>query len=220
MTNTCVLFDFEGTLVDFQWQLQEGEAALRATLGEAGFEPSLFAADNYAAMRHRALRLAADDVARAEIDRRLGPVYDRFDLDALRRWSLREGAKEVLGALRGAGVRVGLVTNIGRQAIDRALERFQLSTALDTVVTRNEVTWMKPEAEGILRALESLKRPTVEAMMVGDSLSDLYAARNAGVRVAIILGGESSPDEIAAHGPDHTLARLADVAALVLPGGG
>jgi phosphoglycolate phosphatase-like HAD superfamily hydrolase len=52
-------------------------------------------------------------------------------------------------------------------------------------------------------------------LMVGDSLSDLGAARSAGVAVAIVAGGESAADDVAAARPDHHLQRLAEVADLV-----
>ncbi|MBV6411676.1 MAG: HAD hydrolase-like protein [Burkholderiales bacterium] len=60
----AVIFDFEGTLVDFQWRPAEAEAELRNALG---------------------------------------PVYDRWDADALGRWAPRpEGIRRVLAELKVA----------------------------------------------------------------------------------------------------------------------
>jgi phosphoglycolate phosphatase-like HAD superfamily hydrolase len=211
----CVLFDLEGTLVDFQWQLEAAESELRAAVGGLGFDTTLFAADNYAAIRHRALELAGSAELRAEVDRRLGPIYDRYDLDALSRWSLRPGARQLLGDLQVCGVRVGVVSNIGRRAVRGALEKFALGDAFDVVVTRNEARRMKPEGDGLCQAMEHLNSIPEQTLMVGDSLSDLGAARNAGVAIAIVAGGESSADAIAAARPDHVLRELLEVEDLV-----
>jgi HAD superfamily hydrolase (TIGR01549 family) len=209
----CVLFDLEGTLVDFQWRLAEAEAELRRAAVELGCDPGELASENYAGIRHRALERAAPET----VDRRLGPIYDRYDLDALSRWSLREGAAEVLRDLAAHGLALGLVTNIGRRAAEGALERFALGSFFGAAVTRNDVARMKPDPEGIGQALRRLGKPG-PALMVGDSLSDLFAARGAGVAVAIVAGGESSETSIRAHEPDHFLAGLAGLRGVVFPG--
>ncbi len=170
--------------------------------------------DNYAAILRHALELAPTPETRLEIGRRLGPIYDRYDEDALSRWSLREGARELLEDLRGCGVRTGLVSNIGRRAVTGALGKFGLEDSLETVVTRNDVAAMKPDGEGIRRAMDALGLAADRTLMVGDSLSDLGAARSAGVAIAIVAGGESAPADVAAARPDHHLRRLAEVADL------
>ncbi len=211
-----VLFDLEGTLVDFQWRLAEAEAELRAAAGTLlGMASLRFERDNYAAILRHALELAPTPETRLEIRRRLGPIYDRFDEDALSRWALREGARELLADLRGCGIRTGLVSNIGRQAVTGALGKFGLEDSLEAVVTRNDVEAMKPDGEGIRRAMADLEIAEGGTLMVGDSLSDLGAARSAGVAVAIVAGGESAPADVAAARPDHHLRRLAEVADLV-----
>ena len=210
-----VLFDLEGTLVDFQWQLAEAESELRAAVSGLGFDAALFTDDNYAAIRRRAFELAESPEARLEIDQRLGPIYDRYDQDALSRWSLHKGARELLADLQGCGIRTGLVSNIGRGAVAGALRKFRLEDCVETVVTRNDVSQMKPDGKGIRQAMAALGVAAGQTLMVGDSLSDLGAARNAGVAIAIVAGGESSPAAVAAAKPDHQIERLAQVTDLV-----
>lgn len=214
----CVLFDLEGTLVDFQWKLAEAEAELRAAAADLGCEPEDLAAENYAGIRRRALERAASPETREAVDRRLGPIYDRYDLDALSRWRLREGARELLRDLRAGGAALGLVTNIGRRAACAALERFGLGHLLDAVVARDDVERLKPDPEGIGRALRELGSPS-PALMVGDSLSDLFAARNAGIPVAVVSGGETPGERLRAHAPDHLVPCLPALRGVVFASG-
>ena len=204
------VFDFEGTIVDFQWRLKEGERELREKLRELGFDLTVFSQDNYAQMWNRALGMASGERAE-EIKRELIPIYDRYDEDALERWSLKDGVKELLSLLRERGKRIGLVTNVGRRAVEGALGRFGVRDLFDEVVTRNDTTFMKPRGEGIRRCLSALGVGREEAIFIGDSLSDLYAARDAGVKVAIVKGGESSPQEIMKSPPDYLWDSLDEV---------
>lgn len=210
----AVLFDFEGTLVEFAWDLEAGEAALRDSLVDMGFSPDLFARDSYATMWNRALGLtgpAGEGALRAH----MGPIYDRYDLDALERWRLRPGARETVLEIRRRGLQVAVVSNIGRIALEPAIERFALGDHLDLVVTRNDVRFMKPGGEGLRSCLDRLGVGADQALFVGDSRTDVLAARDAGLRVAIVGGGESAPEAYADLPPDASIGALSEVVGLV-----
>lgn len=206
-----VIFDFEGTLVDFQWRLEAAEAELRRTLAALGFE----VAGNYAEMWNAAAETAVLQERLAALRQALYPLYDRWDADALARWSPRPGAAELLGRLAGRGVKTCMVSNIGRTALAAALGRFGFDRWLSPVISRDDVTFMKPRAEGALRALAELNTPPGAALFVGDSRADVFAARSVGMRVAIIRGGECDEAAFAATPPDHFVSRLDEIAALV-----
>jgi phosphoglycolate phosphatase len=206
-----VIFDFEGTLVDFQWRLAEAEAELRQAFAAQGFGT----AGNYAELWNAAADLAVPQGRLAALRAVLGPVYDRWDADALARWSPRPGAAELLQRLGGAGIRTAMVSNIGRLALGNALGRFGFDRRLAPVVSRDDVSFMKPRPEGTRRVLAELKTVPAEALFVGDSRADVLAARAAGLRVAIIRGGECDESAFASLPPDHFVSRLDEVAGLV-----
>lgn len=206
-----VIFDFEGTLVDFQWRLAEAEAELRQACAAQGFGT----AGNYAELWNAAADVASSPGRIVELRRVLGPIYDRWDADALARWSPRPGAAALLQRLAESGVRTAMVSNIGRAALKAALGRFGLDRWLAPVVSRDDVTFMKPRPEGTLRVLAELKAAPEEALFVGDSRADVLAARAAGLRVAIIRGGECDESAFAELPPDFLVSQLDEVATLV-----
>ncbi|MCC6211637.1 MAG: HAD family hydrolase [Burkholderiales bacterium] len=212
---SAVLFDFEGTLVDFQWQLGPAEAELRRAFARLGFDDGEFARGNYASMWNTAADLLAPQGRLAELRHALSPVYDRWDFDALGRWAPKPGAAGLLRGLVAGGLRAGVVSNIGRRALGEALGRFGYSRWLAPVVSRDEVTWMKPRAEGILRVLSEWRVAPDEALFVGDSRADVLGARAAGVPVAIIRGGECEKTGLADAPPDYMVSRLDELAALL-----
>ena len=206
-----VVFDFEGTLVDFQWQLAAAEAELRRAFAAHGYAT----AGNYAEMWNAAAEAAVPQGRLEALRRALYPVYDRWDADALTRWSPRSGAAELLGRLAGRGVKTCMVSNIGRTALAAALGRFGFDRWLSPVISRDDVTFMKPRAEGALRALAELNTSPDAALFVGDSRADVFAARAVGMRVAIIRGGECEEAAFAATPPDFLMSQIDEVAGLV-----
>ena len=205
-----VLFDFEGTLVDFQWQLDAAHAELRAAFAAQG----LAVEGNYAQMWNAAADRASAQGRLDALRRALHPVYDRWDADALARWSLRPGAAGLLDALAERGVSAAVVSNIGRAALDAALVRFGLPQRLRMVLSRDDLLHLKPHPEGIATALAALGSSAAHALFVGDSLADVQAARAAGLRVAILCDGEAGEAAAVAAGPDWVISRLEEVADL------
>lgn len=212
---TTVLFDFEGTLVDFQWRLAEAEAELRTAFASLGHGTT----GNYAQLWNAAASVAGPQGRLAALRDSLGPVYNRWDADALTRWAPRAGAMELLQALGDSGLRTGLVSNIGRAALAEAIARFGFDRRLSPVVTRDDVVFMKPHPEGILRMLAECRTAPEDVLFVGDSRADVLAARAAGVRVAVIRGGECAESEFAALPPNYMVSRLDEISALAVEHG-
>lgn len=208
-----ILFDFEGTLVDFQWRLAPAEAELRAAFRALGLQGPEFDGGSYSAMWNAAAGQGTPGIQ--ALRRTVGPIYDRWDADALTRWAPRPGAADLLRQLVRRGIRCSLVSNIGRAALDAALVRFGLATWLDPVLSRDDVIRMKPDGEGIGRVLAAWELPARRTLFVGDSRADVLAARAAGTRVAIIHGGECSPDAFANLMPDGFVDELAALAGFV-----
>ena len=205
----AVIFDFEGTLVDFQWQLGPAEDELRRACVLLGLEGEAYARGNYATLWNTAADSLIPRGRMDELRQALCPIYDRWDADALARWQPRADAAETLRRLSAAGVRLGLVSNIGRRALQEALDRYGFAGRLSPVVSRDDVTFMKPRAEGIARVLAQWAVPAEDVLFVGDSRADVLGARAAGVRVAIIRGGECDEAAFADIPPDRVLDNLA-----------
>lgn len=199
-----LLFDFEGTLVDFQWKLKDAARDAKNELRHLGFEPSTWE-DNYATLRNNAVQLALQiGLDKRMVMNRLDAIYDRYDHDAASRWSVWPGVKTVLARLKSEQqIKLGLVSNIGRRAIDDMLPRLGLADLFDVIITRNDVEMLKPSGEGIRIALGKLGAANSDVLFIGDSVTDVLGAKDAGVKVAIIQGGESAPTSLVAAGPNY-----------------
>jgi len=197
----ALIFDFEGTLVDFQWRLEEAEFEAGQLLAELGITKGLQARVHYA----EAMNMVLEQARKTEVYQvvsALEAIYDRYDADALNRWQIRPGVPEILRDLREKGLKTGLVSNVGISSLNKALTRLDLLPCLDVVVSRNDAQWLKPHPRGIDLACERLGCRKEAVCFLGDSLDDIRAAQRAGVPVIIVSGGQHSPEKIQEAGPN------------------
>lgn len=202
----AVLFDFEGTLVDLQWDLHGAVKEALEMLNTLRFPVQRFQGMKYSTLMLEAIRMAQEIGQSVETVReKIGAVYDRFDEDAFTRWSLRSGSEEFLSALKTKGIKAGLVSNVGRKALEKAVLKLGLHPFFDVVVSRNDVQFMKPSGDGLRLALNRLQVIRDKALYVGDSLDDIRAAKTTGVSVIIIMGEENLKAELLSAGPDQLI---------------
>lgn len=206
----------------------EGEAARRYGLFRARF---LQAAEWYHEQRaYRQTEMLRSASQSALLALGLKPTDD--DLDALdRAWQsnlttrfrVREGAVELLEALRAEGVRSALVVNADCEQFGQLLEATGLRERLDVTICSEEAGSCKPDPFIYYEALRRLHCRPSEALFVGTSPeTDIRGARLIGMRAALVAAESERRDQ--AHGEaDHLVATLHEVRNLVTrpaPAGG
>jgi HAD superfamily hydrolase (TIGR01509 family) len=199
----AILFDFEGTLVDLQWNLEGAVKETLEMLRTLRFPIQRLQGMKYSTLMSEALRMAQEIGQPTDrVREKIGAIYDRYDEDALTRWALRPNAKTFLFTLKGKGMKTGLISNVGKMVLEKAIQKLNLHQLFDVVVTRNDVRSPKPSSEGILLALNHIGVKKENAFFIGDSLDDVYAAKNASLRVIVILGGENPEPDLLTANPD------------------
>jgi phosphoglycolate phosphatase len=101
------------------------------------------------------------------------------------------GVVETLDRLRSSGVRFGLCTNKPHQAAVETLEGLGLDRFFTSVVGRGEASAQKPDAAHIYAVIERLGAEPGGVVMVGDTETDIEAAKNAGVASIAVSYGYS-----------------------------
>ncbi|WP_025689005.1 pyrophosphatase PpaX [Paenibacillus zanthoxyli] len=125
---------------------------------------------------------------------------------------------EALEELRRREIKLGVVTTKIRPTTIRALEMFDLQQYMDTVVTLNDVTKLKPDPEPVLTAVRNLGVDPEKTLMVGDSGVDIQSAKAAGVLAAGVAWSLKGEDTLRKYGPDYILQDMTDLYEIV--GGG
>jgi putative hydrolase of the HAD superfamily len=178
----AVLFDWNGTLVQFTWDDDLLLAGHRAALGRD--DPDFTA-------RYRAQMLGdAPQRPYAEVLRELGVDDPDAFIDAEHEvWrpahAVLGSAQAMLESLRSSGIKTGLVANSWpdpARLLRADAEAGGLAPLLDVMVFSEELGVSKPQPEIFLHALEALGVEPERALYVGDRLgTDVQGAANVGM---------------------------------------
>ncbi len=97
------------------------------------------------------------------------------------------GIKELVLDLKSRPVLLSVFTGKGRRSSMITLEEVGVVHCFDMIVTGDDVQEHKPSAEGILKFVNEFNLPKEKVLMIGDAVSDVKAARSAGVDYASVL---------------------------------
>ena len=127
--------------------------------------------------------------------------------------------KTVLARLKSERqIKLGLAPNVGSRTIDEALPRLRLDDLFEIVITRNDVEMLKPSGEGIRISLGKLGAVNSDVLFSGDSITAVLGAKDAGVKVAIVQGGESAPTSLVAASPEYLWDAIEELLTLCTGG--
>jgi phosphoglycolate phosphatase len=214
----AVLFDLDGTLLDTAADIA---LALNRALTDRGIanlpgaQVRKMIGKGAPVLMSRALAangLAPDDALHAVLLDRFFHHYGRLHEHAGE--STAEpypGAAEGLAALREAGLKIAVVTNKQQSFAIALLQRLGLSEDIDLVVGGDTCDRRKPDPQPLQFACETLDVEVTAALMVGDSVNDVLAARAAGMPVLCVPYGYNEgedPRTLPCDGFVETLAEL------------
>jgi HAD superfamily hydrolase (TIGR01509 family) len=217
------LFDLDGTLIDSVYQ---HVLAWHEALEEVGLSLSVWRI-------HRRIGMSGGLLVQA-LAREIGHHVTPEQAEKLQkrhavafahyRHAVRPlpGARELLRHLSNAGVRYAIATSGRPRTAAEVLQALGVETDIP-VITRKEVQRAKPDPDLFLAAAQRLNVPIAHAIVVGDSVWDLLAARRAGCLGIGLLSGGYGQEELQQAGayrvyqdPADLLAHLDEVGVRML----
>ena len=218
-----VSFDLDGTLVDTAGEIAE---AANRTVEEFGLPrrpvdeiTKLIGAGTKELMLGLLQRIAADGAGpggaldRAAVLDRFAHHYAATAGTTCRAYST---AREALVRLRRAGVRLACVTNKEERYSRKVLAACAMENAFDLLVAGDTLAVKKPDARVLGHVVAALGGERAGTVHVGDSRTDVEAARNAGVAAWVVPYGYNRGVPIEESLPDLICRDLGDVADRVL----
>jgi 2-phosphoglycolate phosphatase len=199
-TYRAAVFDLDGTLIDSTEAIVESTARALAELGWPTVPREVVQA-------HIGYKLEVIFPERSFAERRrlievIGRHYSGVCEAGTR---LHPGMGELVRDLAGRGVPLGIVTSKRRDHSEAILKALGVRDRFRVLVGSEDVARMKPDPEGLLRAVAALGVAPPECLYVGDTRVDVETARGAGVAVAGVGWGTDGLEALTAAGIDHAV---------------
>ncbi len=202
----AVLLDMDGTLVDAFAPIVR---ALNQTLQEFGLEP----------LSERDIRRhtgKGDCSMRALFGTHQEEAGQRFleihDEDYFTGIKPLEGADTLLTWLQHQQIPAAVVTSKGQHRAEAQLAHLDWGNQFQCVIGKLEGRASKPDPETLLLACEHIGIQPQYAIMIGDGLADIKAAKRAGC-LALGMHTSFSHQELTDAGAVHTFSTLTEVQA-------
>jgi HAD superfamily hydrolase (TIGR01509 family) len=211
----AAIFDLDGTLVTFKFDVRGTRVVLLREMASDGFDTTGLGLTTATQLMLDSARQQIDGglVAHSfeKLRRRFYEILDSFELSTVDSTSALPGVPQSLGYLKSHGVRLAVLTNSGRKAATLTLERAGITEFFEFVLTRDDTGSMKPSPDGLAQALLLLGLPPKEVCYVGDSPMDILAGRAAGIRVISVATGIYPMDKLRSEGAGQVISSMAQL---------
>ena len=210
-----ILIDVDGTLVDSVPDLAycvdemmkaldmpvHGEAAVRNWVGN-GVER----------LTRRALIGQLDGEPDEALFEKAYPLFlDLYAMNTSKRSCLYPGVREGLDYMKAAGYKLGCVTNKAAQFTIPLLKDLGIHDDFENIVCGDTLAKKKPDPLPLLHSAEVLGVAPEKSLMLGDSVSDVKAARAAGFQIICMSYGYNHGVDIRESNPDVVIDSMAEL---------
>jgi len=211
----AVLLDFDGPVcsVFAGYPATQIAEELRALISDAiGDLPEEIAK---ASGPHEVLAASAD--FGGDLWRRVEEALQVAEIKAVESATATPGISEFLDACEAAKRPVAIVSNNCGASVRSYLDHAGLSDRIRHVEARDpiHVDRMKPSPYLVLRAAEALAAEPSQGVLIGDQVSDIVAARAAGVRSVGYANKPGKAADLASAGADAVVVDVLDLPALL-----
>lgn len=219
MTIKAVVFDLDGTIVNFNLDYKSARAEVIQYLGNQGLPQSIFSINESVFETLNKLEIylrnhrATKDYAR--LRKEILAILEKYEKEGAETTQLVPGIVETLQALKKQRLKLGIFTINGQKTTEQTLNMFRLRSFFQEVVTRDSVPTVKPNPVHLETVLKGLGAKPQETIVVGDSRLDMKAAKQLKIYAVGTSTGIATPEELTREGADCLISSPTDLIALV-----
>ncbi len=210
-----ILIDVDGTLVDSVPDLAWCTDAMMRELGlpEPG-EPAVrqWVGNGVRRLVERALTNDLNGTPDPALFDKAYPIFlELYAENTSKRSPLYPGVEEGLAWMQSQGFRLGSVTNKASQFTLPLLRDLGIHDVFEIIIAGDTLPKNKPDPMPLLYAAEQLGVEPENSLMLGDSQSDVKAARAAGFRIVCMSYGYNHGEDIRDYNPDAVIDSMAEL---------
>ncbi len=123
--------------------------------------------------------------------------------------------KELIEELKKEGYKLGIVSTKKQDTVRYGLSLFGMEEAFDVILGEGDVEKGKPAPDGIFQACRCLNEGHDNCIYVGDSVTDIEAAKNAGVYSIGYLFNPERREKLIQAKPNRIIEDLAEIKEII-----
>lgn len=216
----AIVFDLDGTLFEFnldyktvraevaQFLIGEGVPASILSINESIFE-MLKKAEIY--MRNNGKK----EKEFSALQKHALSISLEHEIKAARETSPLPGVLETLKTLKKRNLKLGVFTINNRKSTDYILGSFRMRRFFSAVVTREDVSRVKPDPLHLTAALNALSVDADETVVVGDSIVDMRSAKTSNATAVGVAASDDSVKKLKHAGAAYVINSITDLPRLI-----
>jgi phosphoglycolate phosphatase len=222
MTKKLLIFDFDGTLIDSVPDLADATNIMLTQLGKPTYPIDTikeWVGNGARSLVERALSGSIEvdislSVAEVEAAERL--FFAAYGAHDSSKTTAYPNVDQGLRQLKEAGFTLALVTNKPIRFVPKILEGLGWTPLFDIVLGGDSLPVKKPDPAPLLHVCETLKFDPNQVFMIGDSINDISAGKNAGIDTIGLSYGYNYGKDIRDSEPNQAFDNFADLLAYLI----
>ncbi|NVM01091.1 MAG: HAD family hydrolase [Candidatus Helarchaeota archaeon] len=215
-----IIFDFDGTLVDFiinyvslrSEVIEYLKSAFEFPIDFFSIQDRVLTTLNKA---HTFILKKESSYNLKSISNDVDKIMRKWEWEAARKNKIDSNVKETLKILKNKGFKLAIFTLEPKEIIEFYLKKAKIEYLIDIIASRDIVKELKPNPEHINYILEKLKVKANQAIIIGDHVIDMECGKNIG---ALCIGKKSklhTKEELLASGADFIISKISELNSLM-----
>lgn len=213
MTVSAVFFDLDGTLIDSLDDLTDAVNHMLTSFNKTPLSSTEVRSLVGKGARNLVQRALGTE-SPVDIEQGLGLFMDFNAAHIADKSRLYSGARELLENLAARGTRMAIISNKGAELSRLILKTLGIDGFFEIICGGDTFTEMKPSPLPLIQVMERFGINRNEVFMVGDSINDIQAGKQAGIATIGCSWGYGDPGEL--QQADHLAASCSEVGAILL----
>ena len=208
---SAIVVDLDGTMVNSAPELAEAANRMLREMGRPAAAQDLlmsYIGNGISWLVKRALTGEMKAEPDAALYDQAFPIFEKHYSELLLQSKPYTGVAEGLNAMKGAGFRLGCITNKVARYTEPLLESSGLAQYFDIVLSGDTLPEKKPHPLPLLHSARFFGVPVEKLLLIGDSLNDTLAARAAGCPVFCVPYGYNHGEPVDGLDLDAVVADL------------
>lgn len=213
-----LIFDFDGTLIDSVPDLADATNTMLQQLGKPTFPLDTikeWVGNGSRLLIERALvgrtEVREGELTKSEADHAEQLFFAAYAEHDVSKTVSYPDVDQGLRQLKEAGFTLALVTNKPIRFVPHILAGLGWTSLFDMVLGGDSLSVKKPDPAPLLHTCETLKFSPNQAFMIGDSINDISAGKNAGIDTIGLSYGYNYGKDIRDSNPNQTFDNFANL---------